>query len=106
MTHDGRRKTEGEVAANSVLTEHSLRAERVAVPSVFRLPSRLREPLSFEVQCWIAWTGLFAFGLRGILVYREIGAYPPLELGAVVLAICWAIDLVRTRVQLNRARHD
>lgn len=63
-----------------------------------------RKPLSFEVQCWIAWTGLFAFGLRGILVYREVGAYPPLELGAVVLAICWAIDLVRTRVQLNRAK--
>ena len=66
--------------------------------------SLLRTPLSFEVQCWIAWTGLFAFGLRGILVYRELGAYPPLELGAVVLAICWAIDLVRTRVRLNRSR--
>ncbi len=61
-----------------------------------------RRPLSFEVQCWIAWTGLFAFGLSGVLVYREIGAYPPLELGAVVLAICWAIDLVRTRLQLKR----
>lgn len=58
--------------------------------------SRWRRPLSFKVQCWIAWTGLFAFGLRGVLVYREVGAYPPLELGAVVLAICWAIDLVRT----------
>jgi hypothetical protein len=63
-----------------------------------------KRPLSFEVQCWIAWTGLLAFGLRGILVYREVGAYPPLELGAVVLAGCWAIDLVRTRVQLNRKR--
>jgi len=63
-----------------------------------------RRPLSFETQCWIAWTGLLAFGLRGVLVYRELGAYPPLELGAVVLAICWAIDLVRTRVQLARGR--
>lgn len=58
--------------------------------------SKWRQPLSFEVQCWIAWSGLFAFGLSGILVFREVGAYPPLELGAVVLAICWAIDLIRT----------
>jgi hypothetical protein len=55
-----------------------------------------RRPLSFEVQCWIAWSGLFAFGLSGLLTYRNLGAYPPLELGALVLAICWAIDLVRT----------
>jgi hypothetical protein len=64
--------------------------------------SRWRQPLSFEVQCWIAWSGLFAFGLRGVLTYRELGAYPPLELGAVVLAICWAIDLVRTGRSLRR----
>lgn len=63
-----------------------------------------RRPLSFEVQCWIAWSGLFAFGLSGIRVYREIAAYPPLELGAVVLALCWAIDLVRTRIAINRRR--
>jgi hypothetical protein len=63
-----------------------------------------RQPLSFEVQCWIAWTGLLAFGLSGILVYRDVGAYPPLELGAVVLALCWAIDLIRTRITINRRK--
>jgi hypothetical protein len=67
-----------------------------------RIPVRFTTPLSFETQCWIAWTGLFAFGLRGILTFREVGAYPPLELGAVVLAICWAIDLVRTGRALRR----
>ena len=97
---DGRRKTEEATSAASGRVDDT----PPAVPSVFRLPSRLREPLSFEIQWWMSWTGLLAFGLRGILVYRELGAYPPLELGAVALAICWAIDLVRTRVQLNRAR--
>lgn len=67
--------------------------------------SRWRQPLSFEVQCWIAWSGLFAFGLSGTLVYREVGAYPPLELGAVVLAICWAIDLARTGRALRAQRN-
>lgn len=81
-TLDGRRKTEGHTARGGA--------------SVFR------QPLSFEVQCWIAWTGLLAFGLRGVLTYRELGAYPPLELGAVVLAVCWAIDLVRTHLQLKQ----
>ena len=79
---DGRRKTEGDTVQGHA--------------SVFR------RPLSFEVQCWIAWTGLLAFGLRGVLTYREVGAYPPLELGAVVLALCWAIDLVRTHYELKR----
>ena len=65
-------------------------------------PSVWRQPLSFEVQCWIAWSGLFAFGLSGTLTYRALGAYPPLELGAVVLAICWAIDLVRTGRALRK----
>lgn len=64
-------------------------------------PSRWRQPLSFQVQCWIAWSGLTAFGLRGILTWREIGAYPPQELGALVLALCWAIDLVRTGAALK-----
>jgi hypothetical protein len=66
--------------------------------------NRWRQPLSFEVQCWIAWSGLFAFGLSGVLTWREVGAYPPLEAGAVVLAICWAIDLVRTGIALRRAK--
>lgn len=83
--------------------EPSASAPDRSAPAPQRLPW-YREPLSFEVQCWIAWTGLFAFGLRGILVYREVGAYPPLELGAVVLAICWAIDLVRTRIAINRRK--
>ncbi len=62
--------------------------------------SRWRRPLSFEVQCWIAWSGLTAFGASGILTWRAVGAYPPLELGALVLALCWAIDLIRTRRRL------
>lgn len=65
---------------------------------------RWRTPLSFEAQCWIAWSGLALFGLSGIPVWRALGAYPPLELGALVLAGCWAIDLLRTRRRLAAAR--
>ncbi|MBA3854312.1 MAG: hypothetical protein C0503_07845 [Gemmatimonas sp.] len=82
------------------MSKPTTEAQRAATPR-----SRWRQPLSFEVQCWIAWSGLFAFGLSGILIYKEVGAYPPLELGAVVLAICWAIDLARTgrALRANRA---
>lgn len=77
-----------------------------ATPPRATVASVWRRPLSFEVQCWIAWSGLFAFGLRGMLVYREVGAYPPLELGAVVLALCWAIDLLRTGRALRAAQRS
>lgn len=66
------------------------------------VPSRWRRPLSFEVQCWIAWSGLALFGASGAIAWREVGAYPPLELSALVLALCWAVDLVRTRRRLGR----
>ncbi len=68
--------------------------------------TRWTTPLSFEVQCWIAWSGLLAFGLSGLLTYRAVGAYPPLELGALALAVCWAIDLVRTGVALRKQTKD
>lgn len=67
-----------------------------------RVPDRWRRPLGFEAQCWIAWSGLTLFGLSGVLTWRRAGAYPPLELSALVLALCWAIDLVRTGRRLRR----
>lgn len=63
-----------------------------------------RRTFDFEAQCWIAWSGLLAFGASGLLRWRTSGAYPPLEGAAVVLAGCWAIDLVRTGRALRRAR--
>ena len=65
--------------------------------------ARWTTPLGFEAQCWIAWSGLAAFGASDWLQYRTVGAYPPLEGGALVLAVCWAIDLVRTGRALRRA---
>lgn len=65
-----------------------------------------RRTFDFEAQCWIAWSGLLAFGLSGLLQWRTVGAYPALEGGAVVLAGCWAIDLVRTGRTLRRQRKD
>lgn len=64
--------------------------------------SRWTRPLGFEAQCWIAWSGLTAFGLSGVAAWRAVGAYPALEAGALVLALCWAIDLVRTGRALRR----
>ncbi len=61
-----------------------------------------RRTFDFEAQCWIAWSGLLAFGLSGLLQWRAVGIYPALEGGAVVLALCWAIDLVRTGRALRR----
>lgn len=65
-----------------------------------------RRTFDFEAQCWIAWSGLLAFGLSGLLQWRAVGAYPALEGGAVALAACWAIDLVRTGRALRRQRKD
>ncbi len=54
-------------------------------------------PVSYRVQCWVAWAGLTAFGVRGLLAMRQ-GAAPDVErLTAAVLSVAWGIDLLRGR---------
>lgn len=60
-------------------------------------PSIWHRPVSYRVQCWVAWAGLTAFGIRGLLAMRN-GAAPDVErLTAAVLSVAWGIDLLRGR---------
>ena len=60
-------------------------------------PSIWHRPISYRVQCWVAWAGLTAFGVRGVLAIRN-GAAPDVErLTAAVLSVAWGIDLLRGR---------
>ena len=62
-----------------------------------RRSSVWHRPVSYRAQCWVAWLGLTAFGLRGVIAVRQ-GEAPDVErVEAVVLSVAWGIDLLRGR---------
>lgn len=54
-------------------------------------------PVSYRAQCWVAWIGLTAFGVRGVLAVRHGDALDVERVVAVVLSVAWGIDLLRGR---------
>ncbi|MBK9408460.1 MAG: hypothetical protein IPN47_10510 [Gemmatimonadetes bacterium] len=57
-----------------------------------RRSSVWHRPVSYRAQCWVAWLGLTAFGLRGVIAVRQ-GEAPDVErVVAVVLSVA-GIDL-------------
>jgi len=62
-----------------------------------RRSSVWHRPVSYRAQCWVAWVGLTAFGVRGVIAVRQ-GEAPDVErVVAVVLSVAWGIDLLRGR---------
>ena len=59
--------------------------------------SRWNRPVSYRAQCWIAWAGLTAFGIRGVVSVRSGEGLDLERMAAVVLSLAWGIDLLRGR---------
>jgi len=60
-------------------------------------PSVWHRPVSYRAQCWVAWAGLTAFGVRGAIDMYS-GVPPDAErVIAIGLSVAWGIDLVRAR---------
>jgi hypothetical protein len=60
-------------------------------------PSIWTRPISYRAQCWIAWAGLTAFGVRGVMAWRAGGDMDLERLTAAVLSVAWGSDLLRNR---------
>jgi len=56
-----------------------------------------RRPISYYAQCWIAWAGLTAFGVRGLLATLDGDGTDVERVSALGLSVAWGIDLLRGR---------
>jgi hypothetical protein len=54
-------------------------------------------PISYRTQCWIAWAGLTAFGVRGLLATLAGDGTDVERVSALGLSVAWGIDLLRGR---------
>ncbi len=54
-------------------------------------------PVSYRAQCWVAWAGLTAFGVRGLLALLRGEGTDVERVFAMGLSLAWGIDLLRDR---------
>ncbi len=60
-------------------------------------PSIWHRPVSYRAQCWVAWAGLTAFGVRGLLALLRGEGTDVERVYAMGLSLAWGIDLLRDR---------
>jgi hypothetical protein len=70
------------------------KSDRSAAPPPLSVWHR---PISYRVQCWIAWAGLTAFGVRGLLATLRGDGTDVERVSALGLSVAWGIDLLRDR---------
>jgi hypothetical protein len=54
-------------------------------------------PVSYRAQCWVAWAGLTAFGVRGLVALLRGEGTDVERIFAMGLSLAWRIDPLRGR---------